>query len=69
MPPPVESWDVRELPDRVLGDGQGRRRKGFNGDLRGCELLEMLQYTCEVEKPVTKQSKTICWPLVRLFRR
>jgi len=56
MPPPVESWDVRELPDRVLGDVAGMRRKGFKGDLRKCELLEMLQYTCEVEKPVTKQS-------------
>jgi hypothetical protein len=69
MTPPVESWEVRELQERVLGNGKGRRRKGFGGDLRKCELVELLQYNCEVEKPVTRESRTRCWPIERLFRR
>lgn len=69
MTPPVESWQARELEDRVLANEKGRRRKGFNGDLGKCQLLELLQYSCEVEKPVTRFSKTRCWPVERLFRR
>lgn len=69
MTPPVESWEVRELQERVLVNGKGRRRKGFGGDLRKCELVELLQYSCEVEKPVTRESRTKCWPIERLFRR
>lgn len=29
----------------------------------------MWQYDCEVEKPVTRESVTRCWPVERLFRR
>ena len=60
--------------DRLSGDGGGGscwrgKRKGFDGSLKGCELLEMLQYKCEVEKPVTRESVTRCWPIERMFRR
>lgn len=67
MTPPVESWQARELEQRVLANAKGKRRKGFNGELRKCELVELLQYRCEVEKPVTRLSKTRCWPVERLF--
>ncbi|KAH8811853.1 hypothetical protein F5884DRAFT_783627 [Xylogone sp. PMI_703] len=69
MPPPVESWPARQLEDRVLIDVNGRRRKGWDGDLSGCELLELLQYRCEVEEPRSRESLTRCWPVERLFRR
>ncbi len=69
MAPLVEGWSAEELASRSLGSAKGRRRKDFNGDLKGCELLEMVQYRCEVEKPVTRESVTRCWPVERLFRR
>lgn len=69
MTPPVESWPARELEERVLGDAKGKRRKGFDGDFGKCQLVELLQYSCEVEKPVTRESKTRCWPVERLFRK
>lgn len=69
MTPPVESWDVQELEARTLGNAKGRRRKDFEGELGKCEMLELLQYMCEVERPVTRESKTRCWPVERLFRR
>jgi len=69
MTPPVESWSARELPARIQGTVMGKGRKGFQGGLGGCELLELLQYRCVVEEPVTKESLTRCWPVERLFRR
>lgn len=69
MPPPVESWRAHELPLRVEVTVKGKRRKGMvQDDLSGCELLELLQYRCEVEDP-RKESLTRCWPVERLFRR
>ena len=58
-----------ELEFRSQVSLKGSKRKGFDGDLKGCELLEMLQYNCEVEKPITKESVTRCWPIERMFRR
>jgi hypothetical protein len=69
MAPFVETWPARELEFRSQVSLQGNKRKGFDGDLKGCELLEMLQYKCEVEKPVTRESVTRCWPIERMFRR
>ncbi|KAG0652933.1 hypothetical protein D0Z07_0210 [Hyphodiscus hymeniophilus] len=45
------------------------KRKGFDGDLKACELLELLQYDCRVENPERRESDVHCWPIVRLFRR
>jgi hypothetical protein len=69
MAPFVETWPARELEFRSQLSLKGSKRKGFDGDLKGCELLEMLQYKCEVEKPITKESVTRCWPIERMFRR
>lgn len=69
MTPPLEAWSARELPDRVQGTVMGKKRKGFDGDLEGCDLLELLQYRCGVEEPRTRDSLTRCWPVERLFRR
>ncbi|PMD23671.1 hypothetical protein NA56DRAFT_643754 [Hyaloscypha hepaticicola] len=69
MAPFVETWPARELEFRSQVSLKGNKRKGFDGDLKGCELLEMLQYKCEVEKPITKESVTRCWPIERMFRR
>ena len=69
MPPPVEAWSARELPSRVFNTETGRGRKGFDGDLMKCELLSLLQYRCQVDEPMDKESPVRCWPVERLFRR
>jgi len=69
MTPPVESWPVNELKSRVRANEKGDWRKGFDGDLKKCELLELLQYNCSVENPQKPQSQIQCWPVERLFRR
>ena len=68
MAPPTEAFPAIELPYRVQVTTQGKRRKGDAIDLKECELLEMVQYSCRVEdeqngKPVR------CYPIVRLFRK
>lgn len=69
MAPPIYSWPASELPDHTRVNVKDEFRKGFDGDLKACELLEMLQYRCEVENPGMRNSPTRCWPVARLFRR
>jgi len=69
MTPPVESWPAHELESRILGNVKNRRRRGFDGDLKKCELLELLQYNCKVDDPEKRESLVRCWPVERLFRR
>lgn len=71
MSPPLESWSAAELPERVQVDEKNKRRKtlGKEIDLTKCVLEEMVQYDCRVEQPVTKESKVVCEPIVRLFRK
>ena len=69
MAPPLESWPAYQLPDRAQGNVKDKKRKNFNGNLKACELLELLQYECKVEPPVMRDSVVRCWPVVRLFRR
>jgi len=69
MAPLVETFPADELPYRTQINAKGHVRKGFNGDLKGCELMEMVQYMCEVEEPRTRESVTRCWPVQRWFRR
>ena len=69
MAPFVEAFPARELPERSQTSMTGKKRKGFDGELKKCELLDLLQYKCEVEKPVTRESVTRCWPVERVFRR
>ncbi|KAF8863669.1 hypothetical protein BDZ45DRAFT_670240 [Acephala macrosclerotiorum] len=69
MAPPIETFPAHELPYRTQINAKSTRRKGFNGDLKGCELMEMLQYVCEVEEPRSRESVTRCWPVQRWFRK
>ncbi|KZZ94344.1 hypothetical protein AAL_05311 [Moelleriella libera RCEF 2490] len=78
MTPPCQSFPASELPARVQNDVHGRRRKHdtTNGsptphrvDLAACELLQMLQYKCQVQNPVLRSSPVQCFPVQRLFRR
>jgi hypothetical protein len=69
MTPPVESWPVRELEQRVFGNAKGEYRKGFDGNLKNCQLMELLQYNCKVDNPDRRDSLVRCWPVERLFRR
>ena len=45
------------------------KRKGFDGNLKACELLEMMQYRCDVEENPTRKCTMRCWQVPRLFRR
>lgn len=78
MAPPVESFPVSELKDRVNVQSNGRRRKGGDIDLRRCELLELVQYECGfvtdqraviLFKLFRQQPVVQCAPVVKLFRR
>ncbi|KFA60749.1 hypothetical protein S40285_04734 [Stachybotrys chlorohalonatus IBT 40285] len=61
MPPPVYPIAADELSTAAQLDAQGRRRKPEPGqkrvDLAACELLRMVQYRCEVQEPVTFESR------------
>lgn len=69
MAPPLESWPAWQLPERAQATMKDTKRKGFNGDLNGCGLLELVQYDCKVENAERRESLVRCWPIVRLFRR
>ena len=77
MAPPVESFPVSELAARVQRSTKARQGKQHKGaevvDLKKCELLEMVQYSCQLapsDEAVASSSKIIrCKPVVKLFRR
>ena len=73
MAPPCPSLSASELPARIQLDGQGKKRKLEVGkkeiDLSACELFEMLQYKCEVQRPLTRESPVRCFAADRTFRR
>ncbi|KAJ6443419.1 hypothetical protein O9K51_04598 [Purpureocillium lavendulum] len=73
MTPPCHSFPAAELPAKVQQDARGRRRKLPDGarrvDLSACELFQMLQYRCEVQRPHERGSPVQCFPVERLFRR
>lgn len=70
---PCQVFHASELPERVQTDLKGRKRKLEVGvrsvDLAGCELLEMLQYKCEIKEPVKWDSPVQCYAVDRLFRK
>lgn len=68
MSPPIELFSASQLPDRVQVTTRNRRRKKLV-DLQKCDLMEMVQYSCDVEKDKGGASIIKCEPLVRLFRR
>lgn len=70
MAPPIETFPVSELPERVMQLPDGRRRKGEAIDLKKCELLELVQYNCEVKGMKGHPQAVIqCMPVTKLFRR
>lgn len=76
MTPPCRSFPASELPLRIQQDASGRRRKLDDAgsvsrriDLSACELFQMLQYKCEVQRPLTRESPVRCFAVDRLFRR
>jgi hypothetical protein len=73
MPPPCQSFAVKDLPSEVQVGLNGKLRKTVDGrriDLqRDCELLELMQYECLVLQPEIRNSPVQCWPVQRLFRR
>lgn len=81
MTPPCHSFPASELPTKVQLDARGRRRKppvvdaasssssSSRVDLAACELLQMLQYKCEVQRPHARDSPVQCFAVERLFRR
>lgn len=69
MAPFVEVFPASELPFRTQLTLKGKARKDFHGDLKACELFSLWQFECEVERPVTRESVTRCYPVERLFRR
>jgi hypothetical protein len=70
---PCQVFHASELPERVQSNLSGRKRKldkGVNNvELSGCELLEMLQYKCEIKEPVKPDSPVQCFAIERLFRK
>ena len=38
-------------------------------DLRNCELLEMVQYSCRLDRGPGMEAMISCKPIMRLFRR
>ncbi|KAK7215582.1 hypothetical protein V2G26_003585 [Clonostachys chloroleuca] len=73
MSPPCHPFPASELPTKVQEDARGRRRKVEKGsrqiELSGCKLFGMLQYNCEVERPLTRESAVQCFAVERLFRK
>lgn len=75
MTPPCQRFVASDLPELVQLDERGRKRKPAEGqssrdvDLRTCELLSMVQYSCGVDHPERRDSAVRCWPVQRLFRR
>ncbi|KAF4447609.1 hypothetical protein F53441_8866 [Fusarium austroafricanum] len=70
---PCQVFHASELPERVQSNLSGRKRKLDRGaksvDLFGCELVEMLQYKCEIKEPIKWDSPVQCFAVERLFRK
>lgn len=76
MTPPCHSFPASQLPSKIQLDASSRRRKPPTDepsrakiDLATCELLQMLQYKCEVRRPLGRDSPVRCYAVDRLFRR
>ncbi|KAL1847836.1 hypothetical protein VTK73DRAFT_10252 [Phialemonium thermophilum] len=72
MAPPCHGFLAAELPQKVQTDVDGKRRKTSDGraiDLKKCELLGLVQYSCSVDQPDVRDSPVRCWPIQRWFRR
>lgn len=69
MAPLVPIFPASALPERVnvvTKNFKEKHRKGPPIELEKCQLLEMLQYSCQ---PPQMGSAPVCTPIVRWFRR
>ncbi|EEA19190.1 hypothetical protein TMatcc_010262 [Talaromyces marneffei ATCC 18224] len=73
MAPLVPIFAAEDLPSRVQIVHRGfkeKRRKGEPIDLHKCELMELVQYSCNPpEEGILAPGVVKCKPIVRLFRR
>ena len=70
MAPPIEAFPASQLEQRINTLPSGRRRKGGDIDIRKCELLELVQYECDLKRNHRAQQAVIqCRPAVKLFRK
>ncbi|CAI7657227.1 unnamed protein product [Penicillium manginii] len=73
MAPLVPCFNAETLPEHVntiKRNFQDKRRKGPDVNLKECQLLEMLQYSCNPpQEEIPKPGVIVCKPVVRLFRR
>lgn len=73
MAPLVPIFPTEDLPSRVQIVHRGfkeKRRKGEPIDLQKCELMELVQYSCNPpEEGILAPGVVKCKPIVRLFRR
>lgn len=73
MAPLVPIFSTEDLPHRVQITHRGfkeKRRKGEPIDLTKCELMELVQYSCNPPEEGLQAPGVIkCKPIVRLFRR
>ncbi|GAM41098.1 hypothetical protein TCE0_041f13962 [Talaromyces pinophilus] len=73
MAPLVPIFATEDLPSRVQIIHRGfkeKRRKGEPIDLHKCELMELVQYSCNPpEEGILAPGVVKCKPIVRLFRR
>jgi len=69
MPPPIEAFPASQLENSIQYNTDGKLRKK-RIDLRECELKKLAQYQCELnELAGVNESKVICKPVLRLFRK
>lgn len=70
MTPPCRVFPASELESEIqTTDGQRLRKGGGRIDLSACELLAMVQYECQIDRPELANSPVWCWPVQRWFRR
>lgn len=76
MAPPAHVFPASELPERIQFNAENKRRKPVDAsstskriDLSACELLEMMQWSCQVEGEGPSDRPVTCRPVPRYFRR
>ncbi|KAF3390328.1 hypothetical protein F1880_009409 [Penicillium rolfsii] len=73
MAPLCQVFHAEELPHRVntiQHNFKDKRRKGPAVNLKECQLLEMVQYSCNPPSEGIPQPGVVkCQPITRLFRR
>ena len=70
MAPPIEPFPASDLHRHINALPNGKRRKGGEIDLKKCDLMELVQYSCWAEQVVGQIGQTTkCRPVVKTFRR